>query len=64
MANFQKCPADKNCRYDSGIGRLVLTLGEIGKIDLYGGGPGGVELVVDVNDPSVVSVSSRPAAGC
>lgn len=60
MANFQKCSADKNSRYDSGVGRLVLTLGEIGRIDLYGGGPEGVELTVDVNDPSVVSVSSRP----
>ena len=62
MANFQKCPTDKNSRYDSGVGRLVVTLGETGKIDLFGGGPGGIDLVVDVNDPSVATVSSRPVA--
>jgi hypothetical protein len=34
-----------------------MMLGESTKIDLFGGGPPGSELLVDVNDPSVVLVS-------
>jgi Peptidase_C39 like family len=57
MANFQKTTGDRNTRFDTGIGRVVIMLGETAKIDLWGGGPPGTELVVDVNDTSAVAVS-------
>ena len=60
MANFQKVSCDTTTRLDTSVGRLVLMLEEKVKIDLWGGGPGGTELVVDVNDPMVASVSEKP----
>jgi hypothetical protein len=61
MANFQKAANDYTTRFDTGIGRLVLMLGENSKIDLWGGGPPGTELVVDVNDTSMVTVTAAKA---
>lgn len=58
MSNFQKSAGDQSTRFDTGIGRVVMMLGESAKIDLWGGGPAGLELVVDANDPSVVLVST------
>jgi len=60
MANFQKVPNDKTTRLDAGVGRLVLMLEETAMIDLYGGGPGGEDLVVDFNDPTIGTVSEGP----
>ena len=60
MANFQKLPNDRTTRLDDSVGRLVLTLEEKVKIDLYGGGPNGEELTVDFNDPNIGSVSDAP----
>ncbi|PVX75233.1 C39 family peptidase [Paraburkholderia unamae] len=60
MANFQKVPNDHATRLDTGAGRLVLMLEEKVKIDLYGGGPNGEDLVVDLNDTSIGSVSEKP----
>lgn len=57
MAMFQKNPDDTDGRYDTGIHRLVMMLGETAKIDLWGSVPG---LVVDVNARDVVSVSEDP----
>jgi hypothetical protein len=60
MANFQITAGDKSTRFDTSVGRLVLMLEETVKIDLWGGGPNGEELIVDLNDPSVASVSANP----
>lgn len=60
MANFQKVPNDKTTRLDTSVGRLVLMLEEKVQIDLYGRGPGGEDLVVGLNDPTIASVSDAP----
>jgi hypothetical protein len=62
MADFRKVPNDTTTRLDTDGGRLVLTLEEKVRIDLYGGGPNGEDLTVDVNDTSIVSVSEKPVA--
>jgi len=62
MANFQKSPKDANIRLDSAGQRLILMLEETVKIDLFGGGPRGEDLVVDTSDTSVASVSQTPVA--
>ena len=60
MANFQKVPNDKSTRFDANLGRLVLMLEEKARIDLYGGGPNGEELIVGLNDPTIATVSEKP----
>ena len=60
MANFQKNSSDKAARLDTAAGRLVLMLEERVKIDLWGGGPGGEELIVDFSDVTIGSVSKTP----
>lgn len=62
MANFQKSPRDANARLDSVGRKLVVMLEETVKIDLFGGGPRGEDLVVDTNDTSIASVSQKPVA--
>jgi hypothetical protein len=62
MAHFQKTAGDKNTRLDTVDKTLVLMLDERVKVDLWGGGPGGAELVVDVDDTNLVGVSPKPLA--
>jgi hypothetical protein len=57
MANFQPNPEDRNGRFDTGVRRLVMMLGETAKIDLFGPVPG---LVVDTNARGIVKVSEKP----
>jgi putative chitinase len=65
MANFQPFPGDRTTRFDTKNSRAFLRTGEVGQVQLFGGGPFNSELLVDVNDPSVASVSfvnsNRPA---
>ncbi|MGH9742474.1 MAG: C39 family peptidase [Candidatus Acidiferrum sp.] len=37
MANFQLIPGDKNEQYDPGVARLLVPLGGVAKIQLFGG---------------------------
>ena len=60
MGNFQKVPNDRTTRLDTSVGRLVLMLEEKVRTDLFWGGPNGEELIVDLNGPSIGSVSERP----
>jgi Peptidase_C39 like family len=62
MANFQRTPGDKTTRLDKDSASLALVLEEHAKIDLWGGGPGGIPLVVDSDDRGVVEVSDEPVA--
>ncbi len=45
---------------DTGVGRLVLMLGEKATINLWGLGPNREEFIVDSNDSTVMSVSEQP----
>ncbi|MEY4581942.1 MAG: hypothetical protein RL701_6645 [Pseudomonadota bacterium] len=58
MAQFQKNPTDTDVRLDPANGRLTLMLEERAKIDLWGGGPRGEQLMVDIVDLSVADVAS------
>jgi len=62
MANFQRTSGDKSTRLDKDSGTLALVLEERVKIDLWGGGPDNIPLVVDVDEPSIVEVSTDPVA--
>ena len=62
MADFKKVRGDKTTRIDEQSGNLALVLEERVKIDLWGGGPGGLPLVVDADDRQIVEVSDEPTA--
>jgi hypothetical protein len=56
VANFQLVPGDKNEQFDPGVGRLLVPLGGIAKIQLFGGAKNGSDawpLEVDVNDSKI-----------
>jgi hypothetical protein len=60
MANFQKIPNDKSTRFDADERMLLLMLDENVSLDLWGGGPGGEDLVVDFRNPTIAEVSEAP----
>src|SRR5258705_3926830 len=63
MANFLKPLGVDPKGYDKGLNRQTIIVNHYASVALWGGGAGGEQLKVSLNDPSIGSIEERPPQG-